>query len=102
MDIFPKGLTHGFGPNMAIFPTFLFLGHIAQKKVLYDILERKSAFKGYKKKEFQKVEKFTLSKGLTNVFGPKMAMFSTFFSRQYRAKKCLLRYSKVEKRLSRL
>ena len=24
IDIFPKGLTHGFGPNMAIFPT-LFL-----------------------------------------------------------------------------
>ena len=21
IDIFPKGLTHGFGPNMAIFPT---------------------------------------------------------------------------------
>ena len=24
IDIFPKGLTHGFGPNMAIFPTFFF------------------------------------------------------------------------------
>ena len=24
MDIFPKGLTHGFGPKMAIFPTFIF------------------------------------------------------------------------------
>ena len=24
IDIFPKGLTHGFGPKMAIFPTFLF------------------------------------------------------------------------------
>ena len=22
-DIFPNGLTHGFGPNKAIFPTFL-------------------------------------------------------------------------------
>ena len=24
VDIFPKRLTHGFGPKMAIFPTFLF------------------------------------------------------------------------------
>ena len=24
IDIFPNGLTHGFGPKMAIFPTFLF------------------------------------------------------------------------------
>ena len=24
IEIFPKGLTHGFGPKMAIFPTFLF------------------------------------------------------------------------------
>ena len=22
LDIFPKGLTHGFGPKIAIFPTF--------------------------------------------------------------------------------
>ena len=26
IDIFPKGLTHGFGPKMAIFPIF-FLGN---------------------------------------------------------------------------
>ena len=24
IDIFPKGLTHGFGPKMAIFTTFFF------------------------------------------------------------------------------
>ena len=24
IDIFPKGLTHGFGPKMAIFPIFIF------------------------------------------------------------------------------
>ena len=24
IDIFPKGLTHGFGAKMAIFPTFFF------------------------------------------------------------------------------
>ena len=48
MDIYPKGLTHGFGSNMAIFPTF-FLGNIGQENVSYDIVERKNAFLGYKK-----------------------------------------------------
>ena len=24
IEVFPKGLTHGFGPNMAIFPKFFF------------------------------------------------------------------------------
>ena len=43
--IFPKGLTHGFGPKMGIFPTF-FLGNVGQENVFYDILERKNAFLG--------------------------------------------------------
>ena len=30
INIFPKGLTYGFGPKMAIFPTF-FLGNIAHE-----------------------------------------------------------------------
>ena len=53
IDIFPKGLTHGFTPKMAIFPTF-FLDNIGQENVFYDILERKNAFLGYKNKEFKK------------------------------------------------
>ena len=31
--IFVKGLTHGFGPNIAIFPTSFFLGKIGQENV---------------------------------------------------------------------
>ena len=54
MDIFPKGLTHAFGPKMAIFPTFFLLGNIAQENVFYDILERKDAFLGNKNKKFKK------------------------------------------------
>ena len=41
-------------------------------------------------------------KGLTHGFGPKMAIFPTSFFRQYRPGKCLLRYSRTEKRFSRL
>ena len=35
---FCKGLTHGFSPKLAIFPSFV-LGKIGQEKVFYDILE---------------------------------------------------------------
>ena len=50
---FSKGLTHGFGPKMPIFATFV-LGNIGQENVFYDIQERKNAFLGYKKKKFKK------------------------------------------------
>ena len=50
IDIFPKGLIHGFGLKMAVFPTF-FLGNIGQENVFYDILERQNAFLGYKNKK---------------------------------------------------
>ena len=52
IDIFPKGLTHGFGPKMAKFP-FFFSFNIGQENVFYDILEGKSAFLGYKNKKFK-------------------------------------------------
>ena len=78
MTFFLKGLTHGFGPNMAVFSTF-FLGNIGQENVFNDILERKNAFLGYKK-QILKVEKFTFFlKGLTHGFGPKMTIFPTSF-----------------------
>ena len=51
--MFPKGLTHGFGLKMAIFPTFL-LGKIGQENVFYDNLQRKNAFPRYKNKRFKK------------------------------------------------
>ena len=55
IDIFIKKLTHGFGPKMAIFPIFL-LGNIDQENVLYDIVEQKNAFLGYKNKKFEKAK----------------------------------------------
>ena len=53
IDIFLKGLTYGFSPKMAIFPTFFFK-QWGQENVFYDILERKNAFPGYKNKKFKK------------------------------------------------
>ena len=54
IDIFPKGLTHGFGLKMAIFPNFCCLGNINQENVFYDILERKNTFLGYKNMKSKK------------------------------------------------
>ena len=40
IDIFPNGLTHGFGPKMAIFPTFFFRQKKGRENIFYDILEQ--------------------------------------------------------------
>ena len=53
IDIFPKGLTLGFGRKMADFFNLSFLGNIGLGNVFYDILERKNASLGYKNKKFK-------------------------------------------------
>ena len=53
-EIFPKRLTNGFGPKMAIFPWFFLKYNISQENVFYDILKRKNAFLGYKNKKIKK------------------------------------------------
>ena len=50
---------------------------------MYDILERKNGFLGFKNKEFKRSKNALFPKGLTYGFGPKMAIFQTFFFRQY-------------------
>ena len=96
MDIFLKGLTHGFSPKMALFPAF-FLGDIGQENVFYYILHRKNAFVAYKKKSLKSQKTDIFLKGLSHGFGQKMAAFATFFFRQYRQGKCLLRCSTLKK-----
>ena len=54
IGIFPKGLTHGFGPKMANFPTFFFLSNLERENVFHHILERKNSFLRYKNKKFKK------------------------------------------------
>ena len=75
---FPKGLTHGFGPKMAIFPTFFFLGNIDQENVFYDILEQKNVFLSYKNKKFKKWKNCHFSKGVHG-FVQKLSSFQCFF-----------------------
>ena len=77
-DIFPKGLTHGFGPKWSFFH-FFFLGNGGQENVFCDILERKNAFLGYKKKKFKKLENFFFSEGVNPCFWSKSGQFLKFF-----------------------
>ena len=73
-----KGLTHGFGPNMATFPSF-FLGNIDQENVFYDILERKNAFLRYKNKSSKRRKIEIFPKGSTHGFSSKMDILQTLF-----------------------
>ena len=63
---------------MASFPTF-FIGNIGQENVFYDIVGRKNAFLGYKRRssKSRKIHIFP-PKGLTHGFVPKMAIFPPF------------------------
>ena len=57
-----------------------FLGNIGQENVFYDILERKNAFLGYKKKEVPKVEKLTFFlTGYPMVLVQQWPFFQLFF-----------------------
>ena len=54
--IFPKGLVHGLGQILAIFPSFYFRKN-RPGKFLLRYSKTKNAFLSYKKKKFKKVEK---------------------------------------------
>ena len=78
IDIFPKGLTHGFGPKMTLFPIF-FLANIVQENVFYDILKRKKPFQAIKKGSLKRRKIGFFPKELTHGFASKIAIFPTFF-----------------------
>ena len=79
MAIFPKGLTHGFGLKMAIFPTF-FLGNIGQEKCLLRYSKTKNAFLGYRNKNFKKLKNKHFFKGVNPWFWSNNGHFSNCFS----------------------
>ena len=90
IEIFPNGLSHGFFSKMEIFPTFFFQAIQARKMSFMIFQNEKTPFQAVKTRSLkgQKIERFP--KGLTHGFGPKRAIFPTFFFRQYRPGKCLL------------
>ena len=102
MDIFLKGLTHGFGSKFVIFPIF-FSQAIYARKMSFTIFQKeKMPFEVIKTRSSKSRKIDIFPNGLTHGLGTKMAIFPTFFFRQYGPGKCLLLYSRTKKRISRL
>ena len=79
IEIFPKGLTHGFGEKMAIFPTFFFQA-IQTRKMSFTIFQNeKMPFQGIKKKKFKKSKNCHFFKRVNPCFCFKNDHFSNFF-----------------------
>ena len=85
-----------------LFFQLFFLRNMGHENVFCDILEWKNAFLGYKKQSSKSGKIDILPKRFTQGFGQKMAIFPTFIFGQYMPGKCLLRYSRAKRRLSRL
>ena len=96
IDIFPKGLTHGFGPKMAILATFFFQAIQARNMSFTIFQNEKKPFQAIKTRTSNSRKIDIFPNGLTHGFGPKMAILATFFFRQYRPEECLLRYSRTK------
>ena len=99
---FYKGVNPWVWSKNGHFFNFILLGSVGQEDMFYVILERKNAFLGYKNKNYKKLKIAIFLKGLSHGFWTKMAIFPTSFFRQNRVGKCLLRYSRTKKRISRL
>ena len=79
IDFFSKGLTHGFGPNMAIFPIFFFR-HYWLGKCFFTIFQNeKTPYQAIKTRSSKSRKIDIFPKWLTHGFGPKMDIFPTFF-----------------------
>ena len=102
IDIFPKGVNPWFWSKNGHFFNFVFQA-IQARKLSFIIFQRqKTPFEGIKTRSSKSRNIDIFPKGLTYGFSPKMAIFATFFIRQYRPEKRLLSYSKTKNRLSRL
>ena len=76
---FSKGLSLSVWSKNDHFSNFFFLGNIVQENILYDILERKNAFLGYKNKMFKKSTNWHFFKGVNPRSWSKNGHFSNFF-----------------------
>ena len=99
---FSKGVNPWFWSKNGHSSNFFFLGNISQQNVFYDIIERKNTFLGYKNIQSKKSKNWHFSRAVNPWFWSKMAIFATFFFRQYMALKWLLWYSRTKKHLFRL
>ena len=95
-DIFPHGLTHGFGQIKATFPTFFFQP-IQARKISFTIFQNKKTpfqatwgrgcFLGYKNQKFKKSKIGFFSKRDNPWLSSKNGHFSNFFFQALQARK---------------
>ena len=76
---FSKGVNPWFWSKNGHFSYFVFFRQYRPGKCLYDILERKNDFLGYKNKHFKKSKNWHFSKGVNPWFWSKNGHFSYFF-----------------------
>ena len=78
-DIFPKALSNGFGQKMVIIFNFFFQA-IQTRKISFMIFQNvKTPFQAIKRRNSKSRKIDIFPRGLTHGFGPKMAIFPTFF-----------------------
>ena len=83
---FSKGVNPWFSSKNGHFSNFLFSGNIGHANVLYDILDRKNAFLGYKNTKLKKSKNWDFSKGVNPWFLSKNGRFSNFFFKAINAR----------------
>ena len=88
--IFPKELTHGFGPKMTIFPTSFFQAKQARKMSFTIFQNEKTLFQAIKTRSSKSRKIDIFPKGLTHGFGPKMTIFPTSFFQAKQTRKMSL------------
>ena len=98
IDIFLKGLTHGVGPKMGIFPTFLFREYRPGKCLLRDSRTKKMPFQAIKtgNSKSRKIDIFLM------VLDQKWLFFELFFFQAIQTRKMSFTILQNEKCLSRL
>ena len=79
IDIFPKGLTHGFARKMVIFPSYFFQTIQARKTCFMIFQNEKTHFQAIKTRSSKSRKIDIFPKGLTHGFAQKLVIFPTFF-----------------------
>ena len=87
IDIFPKGLSHGFSPKRVIFPTFIFQKIQARKMSFTLFQNEETTFQAIKSRSSKSRKIDIFLTGLTHGFSPKMAIFPTIFFQAIKTRK---------------
>ena len=79
IHIFPKALTHGFGPKMATFPTLTFMKIQASKMSFTIFQNEKTPFQAINTRSSKSLKIDIFPKGLTHGSRSKNGHFSNFY-----------------------